>query len=85
MQIEEERENEKRNPHECRCPGSGAALGLRCAARERSANLGNAMVVSTVPSNGDVNPYGVAFVPREFPTGGNSNPETSWFPISTIR
>jgi hypothetical protein len=26
--------------------------------------------VSTVPHNGDVNPYGVAFVPREFPQGG---------------
>lgn len=26
--------------------------------------------VSTVPSNGDVNPYGVAFVPRDFPTNG---------------
>jgi hypothetical protein len=26
--------------------------------------------VSTVPANGDVNPYGVAFVPSEFPTGG---------------
>jgi len=25
--------------------------------------------VSTVPSNGDVNPYGVAFVPQGFPTG----------------
>src|ERR1700692_1899726 len=25
---------------------------------------------STVPSNGDVNPYGVAFVPDDFPTGG---------------
>jgi len=25
--------------------------------------------VSTVPTNGDVNPYGVAFVPREFPQG----------------
>jgi hypothetical protein len=25
--------------------------------------------VSTVPSNGDVNPYGVAFVPRQFPKG----------------
>lgn len=25
--------------------------------------------VSTVPSNGDVNPYGVAFVPPRFPTG----------------
>jgi len=26
--------------------------------------------VSTIPSNGDVNPYGVAFVPEGFPTGG---------------
>src|SRR5579863_1790100 len=26
--------------------------------------------VSTIPSNGDVNPYGVAFVPAGFPTGG---------------
>lgn len=26
-------------------------------------------VVSTIPSNGDVNPYGVAFVPRGFPAG----------------
>ena len=26
--------------------------------------------VSTVPANGDVNPYGVAFVPKSFPSGG---------------
>lgn len=25
---------------------------------------------STIPSNGDLNPYGVAFVPESFPTGG---------------
>lgn len=31
-------------------------------------------VVSTVPANGDVNPYGVAFVPRSFPSGGTVNP-----------
>ncbi|HLM98081.1 MAG TPA: hypothetical protein VK335_02295 [Bryobacteraceae bacterium] len=30
--------------------------------------------VSTVPSNGDVNPYGVAFVPNHFRTGGILNP-----------
>jgi hypothetical protein len=30
--------------------------------------------VSTVPGNGDVNPYGVAFVPSGFPTGGAINP-----------
>jgi hypothetical protein len=29
-----------------------------------------AFSVSTVPSNGDVNPYGVAFVPDGFPPGG---------------
>jgi hypothetical protein len=28
------------------------------------------LTVSTVPPNGDVNPYGVAFVPAEFPNGG---------------
>lgn len=30
--------------------------------------------VSTVPANGDVNPYGVAFVPPQFPKGGAVNP-----------
>jgi hypothetical protein len=29
--------------------------------------------VSTVPANGDVNPYGVAFVPAQFPKGGAAN------------
>src|SRR5215469_4039237 len=29
---------------------------------------------STVPSNGDVNPYGVAFVPHNFVAGGALNP-----------
>lgn len=31
-------------------------------------------MVSTVPSNGDVNPYGVAFVPTGFPTSGTLQP-----------
>jgi hypothetical protein len=31
-------------------------------------------VVSTVPGNGDVNPYGVAFVPQQFPAGGKIHP-----------
>ena len=30
--------------------------------------------ISTVPSNGDVNPYGVAFVPEHFPSGGLLHP-----------
>jgi hypothetical protein len=29
--------------------------------------------VSTIPSNGDLNPYGVAFVPTDFPEGGSLN------------
>jgi hypothetical protein len=37
-------------------------------------SLGAPVPVSTVPSNGDVNPYGVAFVPPQFPTGGLLNP-----------
>jgi hypothetical protein len=32
--------------------------------------LPNQMIVSTVPPNGDLNPYGVAFVPQGFPNGG---------------
>src|SRR5581483_4539891 len=27
--------------------------------------------ISTIPPNGDVNPYGIAFVPRGFPRGGS--------------
>jgi hypothetical protein len=30
--------------------------------------------VSTVPSNGDLNPYGLAFVPSDFPFGGDLKP-----------
>ena len=29
---------------------------------------------STVPANGDLNPYGVAFVPQGFPSGGKIAP-----------
>jgi len=36
--------------------------------------LPNQMIVSTVPSNGDLNPYGVAFVPQGFPNGGALQP-----------
>lgn len=31
-------------------------------------------IVSTVPPNGDLNPYGVAFVPGDFPSGGPLKP-----------
>ena len=33
-------------------------------------SLGTPQVLSTIPTNGDVNPYGVAFVPPSFPAGG---------------
>jgi len=36
--------------------------------------LGTPDVLSTMPANGDVNPYGVAFVPSGFPTGGLLEP-----------
>jgi hypothetical protein len=35
---------------------------------------GPVRVVSTVPANWDLNPYGVAFVPPVFPAGGTINP-----------
>ena len=37
-------------------------------------NLTFVRAVSTVPANGDLNPYGVAFVPSGFPSGGLLNP-----------
>ena len=44
--------------------GSGSILG----------NLGPPTTLSTVPPNGDLNPYGVAFVPVGFPAGGMLQP-----------
>ena len=38
---------------------------------------------STIPTNGDVNPYGVAFVPQSFPVGGCSTRAIFWFPTLT--
>jgi DNA-binding beta-propeller fold protein YncE len=43
------------------------------AADERSF-LPQTIVTSTVPENGDVNPYGVAIVPAGFPSGGTIAP-----------
>jgi len=37
-------------------------------------NLSLPRTVSTVPANGDLNPYGVAFVPSVFPSGGLLTP-----------
>lgn len=51
-----------------------ASLGLWTVAATASdrdgAFIPKVINSSTIPSNGDVNPYGVAFVPRGFPSGG---------------
>lgn len=58
--------------------GATLILGAAAASAQSSTSilnkLGNPQVLSTVPSNGDVNPYGVAFVPSGFPTGGLLQP-----------
>jgi hypothetical protein len=36
--------------------------------------LPHLIVSSTIPANGDLNPYGVAFVPQAFPSGGSIKP-----------
>jgi hypothetical protein len=41
--------------------------GMPCA--DAAGFLPNQMIVSTVPPNGDLNPYGVAFVPQGFQSG----------------
>jgi hypothetical protein len=46
------------------------ATGIALAQTPNDAFLPNPVLnVSTVPANGDVNPYGVAFIPDNFPTG----------------
>jgi hypothetical protein len=55
--------------------GSALAAGLSLVAWAVQAEEGDAFVPrvvisSTIPANGDLNPYGIAFVPRGFPTGG---------------
>src|ERR1700722_1788661 len=53
-------------------------LGLLCPALLKAEDKpflpGPVRVVSTVPANGDLNPYGVAFVPSVFPSGETINP-----------
>ena len=52
----------------------GAALALTlafaCPLEAANAFIPKLVNSSTIPANGDVNPYGVAFVPQGFPTGG---------------
>jgi hypothetical protein len=51
--------------------GAGVALvGAMDNAQAHDAFIPKLINSSTVPANGEVNPYGVAFVPDDFPTGG---------------
>ena len=57
-----------------RCGVVAASLGALTAfgshASAADAFIPRVVNSSTVPANGDVNPYGVAFVPEGFPAGG---------------
>ena len=50
--------------------GLGLWAALAPASESDDAFIPRVVNSSTVPSNGDVNPYGVAFVPDGFPAGG---------------
>ena len=49
-------------------------LRARANSDNPSAWLEGFLVSSTIPANGDLNPYGVAFVPPGFPAGGPLKP-----------
>jgi hypothetical protein len=56
-----------------------ALLLAGCAVAATAAHAGQGfapqfIVSSTIPDNGDLNPYGVAVVPPNFPTGGTISP-----------
>jgi len=61
-----------------RLAGAGlvlAAIGVMCAQPALAGKTVEAFIpvqTSTVATNGDVNPYGVAFVPKGFPKGGKT-------------
>jgi hypothetical protein len=54
--------------------GSAVAASLSLAALATQAQdrafLPRLVISSTIPGNGDLNPYGIAFVPKGFPAGG---------------
>ncbi len=54
-----------------------ASISIAAAARagdQPQPFLPDAITSSTIPANGDLNPYGVAIVPRGFPAGGKIAP-----------
>jgi DNA-binding beta-propeller fold protein YncE len=50
--------------------GLGLWAAIAPAADSDDAFIPQVITSSTIPTNGDVNPYGVAFVPAHFPAGG---------------
>jgi hypothetical protein len=50
------------------------ALVQMSASAEAQGFIPDITISSTIPGNGDVNPYGVAFVPSNFPRGGTIAP-----------
>ncbi len=50
------------------------AAATAAAGDERQPFLPDIVISSTIPANGDLNPYGVAIVPRGFPAGGKIMP-----------
>jgi hypothetical protein len=54
--------------------GGALAPGAARADEGQSPVPPHFIVSSTIPANGDLNPYGIAFVPDEFPTGGKIAP-----------
>jgi hypothetical protein len=54
---------------------AGGALGATAACADEGQPFGPKFIVScTIPPNGDLNPYGIAFVPNDFPSGGKIAP-----------
>jgi len=58
----------------CLCVYSGLAFAQGFPFLRHNSILDSlqSITASTVPSNGDLNPYGVAFVPAGFPSGGST-------------
>src|SRR6516164_10678339 len=50
------------------------SMTVAYAGDDEGAFLPRLVVSSTIPGNGDLNPYGVAFVPQGFPGGGSIAP-----------
>lgn len=53
---------------------AAAQFGNRAVAASAQPFLPDIIISSTVPANGDLNPYGVAIVPAGFPSGGKIAP-----------